>query len=285
MTLEDPRPIDVRHLGHDRVICAWLVGDVIVDPGPASSLAGLLAGLGDVRPRALALTHIHLDHAGAAGTLVRRWPGLEVWVHERGARHLADPSRLLASARRLYGEDMDRLWGEVAAVPEENLRVLAGGETIGPFAVAYTPGHASHHVSYLHEPSRRAFVGDTAGVRIPPSALVLPPTPPPDVDLEAWAASLEAISAWRPRALGLTHFGGVEDPAAQIATMHAQLARAGERGRRLDEEAFCALIRREVAEAADEDTGARYTQALPPEQSWAGLRRYWDKRELSSEQG
>ncbi|MCA1689376.1 MAG: MBL fold metallo-hydrolase [Actinobacteria bacterium] len=282
---DQARPIDVRHLGRDRVICAWLVGDVIVDPGPTSSLAGLLAGLGDVRPRALALTHIHLDHAGAAGTLARRWPDLEVWVHERGARHLVDPTKLLASARRLYGEDMDRLWGEVEPVPEERVRVLRGGETLGPFAVAYTPGHASHHVSYLHEPSGRAFVGDVAGVRIPPAELTLPPTPPPDVDLEAWAASLDAVAAWRPQSLGLTHFGSVEDPPAQLQTMREQLARFGEHARRLDEEVFCALVEREVAGAADAATAASYVQALPPDQSWAGLRRYWSKRELSSGAG
>jgi glyoxylase-like metal-dependent hydrolase (beta-lactamase superfamily II) len=285
VTGDHPRPIDVRHLGHDRVICAWLVGEVIVDPGPSSSLAGLLAGLGDVRPRALALTHIHLDHAGAAGTLVRRWPELEVWVHERGARHLADPSRLLASAERLYGADMDRLWGAFEPVPEANLRVLRGGESIGDFAVAYTPGHASHHVSYLHEPSGRAFVGDVAGVRIPPAGLTLPPTPPPDVDLEAWRASLEAIEAWRPRSLGLTHFGAVDDPPAQLATMREQLERFGDRARRLEEAAFCELLIRELEAATDRPTAARYQQALPPEQSWAGLRRYWAKRELSSADG
>ncbi len=264
------------------MICAWLVGDVIVDPGPTSALPRLLAGLGRTRPRALALTHIHLDHAGAAGALVRRWPDLEVWVHERGARHLVDPSRLLASARRLYGEEMDRMWGEVAPVPEENLRVLRGGEEVGPFAVAYTPGHASHHVSYLHQPSRQAFVGDTAGVRIPPAELTLPPTPPPDIDLEAWRESLDAIEAWQPRSLGLTHFGLVDDPAAQLAAIRGQIDRLREPGRVLDEDAFCAALAAEIARAADEATAASYRQAIPADQSWAGLRRYWSKRELSS---
>ncbi|MGI8802315.1 MAG: MBL fold metallo-hydrolase [Solirubrobacteraceae bacterium] len=282
---DQPRTIDVHHLGRDRVICAWLVGDVVVDPGPSSSVAGLLAGLGDTRPRALALTHIHLDHAGAAGTLVRRWPALEVWVHQRGARHLIDPSRLLASARRLYGEDMDRLWGEVEPVPEENIRVLEGGETLGPFAVAYTPGHASHHVSYFHEPSRRAFVGDVAGVRIAPAALTLPPTPPPDIDLEAWGRSLDAIETWRPRTLGLTHFGSVDDPPAQLETMRRALPRFAERALLLDSDDFTAVLERELAETVDQATAASYRQALPPDQSWAGLRRYWSKRELSSRDG
>ena len=162
---EAPELIDVMHLGRPHVIGAWRVGDVIVDPGPSSSLGALEPMLAEHPPRALALTHIHLDHAGAAGTLAQRFPELEVWVHERGARHLADPSRLLDSATRLYGDQMQRLWGEVLSVPAERLRVLHGGERLGPFSVAYTPGHASHHVSYLHEPSGRAFTGDVVGDR------------------------------------------------------------------------------------------------------------------------
>ena len=124
------RLIDVMHLGRPQVIGAWLIDDVVIDPGPTSCLETLLAGLGDVRPRALLLTHIHLDHAGASGSLVRRWPDLEVYVHARGARHMASPERLVESARMLYGEDMDRLWGEMLPVPEDNLRVLRGDETL-----------------------------------------------------------------------------------------------------------------------------------------------------------
>src|SRR5271165_4037734 len=149
------RVIDCLHLGRERVIGCWQVGELLIDPGPGSCLPTLLDALGGWRPRALLLTHIHLDHAGASGSLVRRWPDLVVYVHERGAPHMADPARLLDSARRLYGDDMDRLWGEFIAVPPERLRVLRGGErlTVGgdEFEVAYTPGHASHHVSYLHE--------------------------------------------------------------------------------------------------------------------------------------
>src|SRR5437588_6149299 len=177
------RVIDLLHLGRERVIGCWQVDELLIDPGPASCLETLIAALAGTRPRALLLTHIHLDHAGASGTLVRRWPELEVYVHERGAPHLADPTRLLDGARRLYGEDMNRLWGEVAPVPESQLRILRGGEALfgGAFEVAYTPGHASHHVSYLHDGT--AFVGDVGGVRIISSALTVPPTPPPDVDL------------------------------------------------------------------------------------------------------
>jgi glyoxylase-like metal-dependent hydrolase (beta-lactamase superfamily II) len=275
---EDPRPIDVRHLGRDRVICAWLVGDVIVDPGPTSSLDALYEGLGDVVPRALALTHIHLDHAGGAGAIVRRWPEVEVWVHERGARHIVDPTRLVASAKRLYGDQMDRLWGEIVPVPAENLRILAGGEQVGPFAVAYTPGHASHHVSYLHQPTGRAFVGDVCGVRIPPSDFVLPPTPPPDIDLEAWQASLDTIEAWQPASLALTHFGGVDDPPGHLVAIREALVRWGDQARQLDEAAFVERMNASIAAATDPRTRTRYGGALPPGQSWHGLTRYWSKR-------
>jgi glyoxylase-like metal-dependent hydrolase (beta-lactamase superfamily II) len=191
------REIDVRHLGRERVICCFALDGVIVDPGPESSHRTLLEALGNEVPRAILLTHIHLDHAGATGALVRRWPHAEVWVHERGARHVVDPSKLVASATRLYGDDMARLWGEIVPVPQENLRVLAGGERVAGFHVAYTPGHASHHVSYLHEATGTAFVGDVGGVRIDGGPIV-PPTPPPDIDLEAWRASLDLVAGWRP---------------------------------------------------------------------------------------
>src|SRR3954466_3632176 len=166
------RGIDVRHMGREKVICAWVVDDVIVDPGPQSAEATLLRELGDFVPRAILLTHIHFDHAGATGSLLRRWPDLPGYVHERGAPHRADPSRLVASASRLYGGEsgLRDTWGEVVPVPEENIEVLHGGETVlGEFRVEEPPGHASHHVAYLHEPSGIAYVGDVAGVRIPPS--------------------------------------------------------------------------------------------------------------------
>src|SRR5215218_7091996 len=166
------RAIGLRHRGNEKVICCWELQDgVLVDPGPQSTEEALLAALGDRQPRALLLTHIHFDHAGAAGALVRRWPDLRVYVHERGAPHLIDPAKLVASAARLYGgeDGLARLWGEVVPVPEANLRVLQGGESgvEGAFRVEYTPGHASHHVCYLHEASGMALVGDMAGVRVP----------------------------------------------------------------------------------------------------------------------
>jgi glyoxylase-like metal-dependent hydrolase (beta-lactamase superfamily II) len=273
-----PRLIDVRHLGRAQVIGAWRVGDVLIDPGPSASLPTLMAQLADDPPRAIALTHIHLDHAGAAGTLARELPDVEVWVHERGAPHLVDPARLLDSATRLYGDDMQRLWGEVLPVPAERLRVLSGGEQLGPFSVAYTPGHASHHVSYLHEPTRRAFTGDVAGVRIGDGPL-LAPTPPPDVDLQAWRASLDTIEAWHPRSLAVTHFGAFDDVAEHLAALRAHLDEVEAWAAEGDEASFVARVR---ARASNGREAGSYGQALPPEQSFQGLTRYLTKRANAS---
>ena len=277
---DDAELIDLLHLGRPQVIGAWRLGDVVVDPGPSSSLQSLLPALEADPPRALALTHIHLDHAGAAGTLVRRFPQLEVWVHERGARHLADPSKLLDSATRLYGTAMERLWGEVLPVPTERLKVLHGGERLGPFRVAYTPGHASHHVSYLHEPSGRAFTGDVAGVRIG-GGRVLAPTPPPDIDLEAWRASIELIEGWRPSSLAVTHFGAYEDVTAHLAALREHLDEVERWAGELDSDGFAAKLRARAGGPGSDGMPGSYAQALPPEQSFQGLRRYLRKREAA----
>jgi glyoxylase-like metal-dependent hydrolase (beta-lactamase superfamily II) len=271
----EPELLDLLHLGTPKVIGAWRVGDVIVDPGPASCLDRLLPALAEAPPRVLALTHIHLDHAGATGSLLRRFPDTEVWVHERGAAHMIDPSRLLRSAGRLYGADMDRLWGEVLPVPAEQVRVLHGGETLGDFEVAYTPGHASHHVSYLHRPSGVAFTGDVTGVRIDP-ACMLAPTPPPDIDLQAWRASLELVEAWRPRSVAVTHFGRYGDVEQHIGALREQLdwvQRLVEDDDQ-DEASFAASIRAMIAGASAPETASAYEQAMPPEQSYQGLARY-----------
>jgi glyoxylase-like metal-dependent hydrolase (beta-lactamase superfamily II) len=273
------REIDILHLGRERVICAHQVGDLIVDPGPASCVERLVGGLGGAVPRALLLTHVHLDHAGATGVLVRRFPELVVFVHESGAPHLVDPSKLLASAGKLYGEDMDRMWGEVAPVPERNVRPLSGGETVEGFRVEYTPGHASHHVCYLHEETGDAYVGDMAGVRIPPSTYTVPPTPPPDIDLDAWRRSLETIEAWRPGALRLTHFGLVEDVGEQIERMRTRLTEWERLSRDSDERSFVEAVEREIRAEAQAGNAGAYLQALGGARLlWLGLERYWRKR-------
>lgn len=273
------RPIDVMHLGRPHVIGCWQVGEALVDPGPESSVETLLEALGDERPRALVLTHIHLDHAAATGALVRRWPDLEVYVHERGAPHLADPSRLLASAERLYGDRMELLWGEIVPVPEANIRPLTGGETVLGMRVAYTPGHASHHVCYLHEESGTAFVGDVAAVLIPGTNLVVPPTPPPDIDVETWFESIELVESWRPERLAVTHFGAIDSPAEHLATVRERLREEANLARELDEQAYERRHRALVAtRASTEEAAEELIQCVPPEYQWRGLDRYWSKR-------
>ncbi len=275
------RHIDLMHLGLERVIATWEVDGVLVDPGPESCTDRLLSELGDdFEPRAILLTHIHFDHAGGTGAVLRRWPDVPVYVHERGAPHLADPARLVSSATRLYGEEgMQRLWGEVIPVPEANLHPLVGGEEVldAAFRVAYTPGHASHHVAYLHADSGRAFVGDVAGVRIPPDDLVIAPTPPPDVDVEAWEHSLDTIAGWAPDALGLTHFGSVEEVGAQLAAareaLRAEVALAASH----DREGFVTAMREKLAAEAPGQVET-YTQAAPLDHLWLGLDRWRSKQ-------
>jgi glyoxylase-like metal-dependent hydrolase (beta-lactamase superfamily II) len=269
------RLIDTMHLGRDRVIGAYDVDGAVVDPGPASTVETLLA---EVEPRALMLTHIHLDHAGASGVLVRRFPKLKVYVHERGAPHLIDPSKLLKSARQLYGDDMEMLWGEVAPVPEENLVVLSGGETVEGFRVEYAPGHASHHVVYLHEDSGDAFTGDVGGVRVPPFEFAIAPSPPPDIDLEKWRASMDMLEAWKPERLGLTHFGFVDDPSAQLDRVRAWIDDWAPRVRDMSQEEFIAEVDALVRSEIGDEAGDSFLQAAPLDHSYLGLERYWRKR-------
>ncbi|HXS45937.1 MAG TPA: MBL fold metallo-hydrolase [Solirubrobacterales bacterium] len=273
------RLIDVMHLGRPHVIGCWQVDDALVDPGPESSMETLLEAIGETRPRALLLTHIHLDHAAATGALVRRWPDLEVYVHERGAPHLIDPSKLLASAGRLYGDQMQRLWGEIVPVPEANVKALAGGESVLGMRVAYTPGHASHHVCYMHEESGTAFVGDVAAVRLPGVDLIVPPTPPPDIDIEAWENSIGIVEGWRPERLALTHFGAIDDPAPHLARVRERLHEEALLARDMPESFYEERHRAQVTLRSESaDAAAELIQCVPPEYQWRGLDRYWSKR-------
>lgn len=290
------RLIDLHHLGHARVIGSWLLGDeLLIDPGPESCLPTLLDGLDGAEPQVIALTHIHLDHAGATGSLLRRFPDAEVWVHPRGARHLIDPSKLLASATRLYGaENMQRLWGEVLPVPAERIREVGGqgkptdaavGEetlespsgALGEIRVAYTPGHASHHVAYLHEDSGTVFSGDVGGVRIAPEGPVLAPTPPPDIDLSAWRVSLERIESWQPQAIVPTHFGRYEDVAEHLGQLRERLDEWEWLAATGDENGFIRALQSRFQVDGDPDAAGSYAQAMPADQSYAGMRRYLDK--------
>jgi glyoxylase-like metal-dependent hydrolase (beta-lactamase superfamily II) len=294
-----PRFIDVQFQGRRRVIATAVLetsdGVALVDPGPSSSLETMLGGLAEIGVRlddvrALLLTHIHFDHAGGAGTLVRRSPGLRVFVHERGARHMIDPSRLYESAKRLYGDQMSSLWGDMDPVPEQNVTVLGDGHHIDigglHLDVAYTPGHASHHVSYFDRTSGVAYVGDTAGIRIGLIDYNIPPTPPPDIDVEAWELSIARIRAWNPRMLFLTHFGPVPDVEPHFERFLSQLRLNTERAERLmqepteeDERArrFAILLEQEIGRLPEADA-ASYRQGIRFEHCWLGLARYWRKK-------
>ena len=273
-------PLDLHHLGRERVIGSYLLetedGPALQDCGPTTCLPALKARLAErgleLRDlRHLLLSHIHLDHAGAAGVLVREHPELQVHVSGIGAPHLIDPSRLEASARRLYGDEFDALWGELAPVPEANVH-LVGVETLG-LATFPTPGHASHHVCYL-DAEGTLYAGDAAGVRIQPSRFVLPPTPPPELDLEAWDRTIDQILARGPKRLALIHFGVADDPERHLAELRERLREWAERVREGASEG-------EFDAAAAADLGpdlAAYEQAMPFWQSYAGLKRYWEKR-------
>lgn len=291
--------IDLQFKGSPRVIATALLtgrdGLTLIDPGPTSCLPALEAGLThrglslrDVR--ALLLTHIHLDHAGAAGTIVERVPGARVYVHERGATHMIDPARLLASATRLYGDQMDALWGPFLPVPASQVTALAGGERLevpgATFAVAYTPGHAKHHVSYFDEHAGMAYVGDTGGIRVV-GDYIIAPTPPPDIDIEVWRESLEVIAAWQPVSLFLTHFGPVTPARAHLArfatvlTEQANAVRDALKAGGSEEDKirrFVDHMRAEARKALPEREARATELAAPFDQLWQGLARYWQKQ-------
>jgi len=274
------QPIDLFHAGAARTVGAYLLdtsgGPALFDCGPSSCIPALKSGLGerglelrDVKH--LLLSHIHLDHAGAAGALVREQPELEVWVSEIGARHLVDPSRLERSARRLYGDTFDELWGELAPVPAANVRIAA--KRAAGLEVFAAPGHASHHVCYFD--GTTLYAGDAAGVRILPSRSVLPPTPPPDVDVEGWYRTLEEIERHAPEQLALIHFGIADDVSRHLAELRSRLDTWAVRVEKGATEA-------EFVEAAKADLpegeGDAYDRAMPFWQSYQGLKRYWDTR-------
>lgn len=276
------RVLDLEFGGSRKAIGVYLVdtddGPALFDCGPSSTLPTLERRLGEqglalIDVRHLLLSHIHLDHAGAAGPIAARHPELTVWVSPVGAPHLVDPSRLERSARRLYGDLFDPLWGELRPVPEGQVR-LAEGDVLGWEAFP-TVGHASHHVSYLRDGTLLA--GDACGVRIPPSDYVLPVSPPPDLDVEAWHATAREIRRRDPERIALIHFGVHDDVRAHLDRFEANLDRWAARvGEGLDEAAFVAAGRADAAEYADE-----YDRVAPLWQSYAGLKRYWEKRGAS----
>ena len=292
--------IDLNWMGRPRSIAALLIESegsaAVVDPGPESTLDALRAGLA-ARDRsvqkldALILTHIHLDHAGACGMLLQENPLLKVYVHDFGATHMIDPSRLLASAGRLYGGDLRTLYGECKPVPQGNLQRLEGGETIrvgeAELETFYTPGHASHHLTFWDRRSRTAFVGDTAGIRVQGDTFLLPATPPPDIDIEIWNQSLAAIASRGPERIFLTHFGFIENPGEHIQLYKAKLAEWAELTRKLlasgmeaseAEKIFVGAMVSEIHSTMPRDTANHYIFNAGLRLSWLGLMRYLRKK-------
>jgi len=276
-------PIDLHHLD-ERIIGCYVLetqdGLALFDCGPTTCIPHLKAGLAErgldlTDIRHLLLSHIHLDHAGAAGVLVRQHPWLQVHVSEIGAPHLVDPSKLEASARRLYGTSFDALWGELAPVPERNVHVV--GDRILGLECFPTPGHAWHHVSYLAADGT-LYAGDAAGVRIAPGSFVMPPCPPPEIDLEAWEQTIDEIERRTPGRLALIHFGTFDDVQEHLAalreTLHTWASRV-EDG--MDEQTFVAAARYDVSQVEPEMTDL-YDEAAPFWHHYQGLARYWRKK-------
>ena len=293
--------IDVEFLGFPGIIAAAVLhgpaGVTLIDPGPTSSLENLRRALGakgiDLRDiRQILLTHIHLDHAGATGTLLSGNPEIEVFVHARGAPHLVDPRKLIASAGRLYGQDMDRLWGDIAPVPAAAIHVLVGGERIASAGrwldVAYTPGHASHHVSFFEASSGIAFVGDTAGVRRGSGVYVMPAAPPPDIDLELWRESERRILEWGPDTLFLTHFGPYHgarphfqqmmDRVVAWSRIVGRLLADASLSEEQRQERFVEETTLELRRVVGVPEAELYERAGSLRYSWQGLARYWRKK-------
>jgi glyoxylase-like metal-dependent hydrolase (beta-lactamase superfamily II) len=289
------RTLDLEFFGTDRLIASFLApgdrGFVLFETGPASSTEALERGvaeagfeLGDLQ--AVFVTHVHLDHSGGAGVLAER-TGCKVFAHPSGAEHLVDPGRkLLPSAERIYGDLMEPLWGTTLAVPEDRLEVVGDGETVKVAGLEvrawHTPGHAVHHVAW--QIGDMVVTGDVAGVRFPGATHVLPPMPPPDIDVDDWRRSLDVLRGLEPKRLLLTHFGAFDDPARHLDELEARLDRWAEMAGRVVAEGGDPKALATALEAADDvemessevapDAVMRYRRLCPMEGNSAGLFRY-----------
>ena len=276
-------PLDLRHDGLERSVGAYLVetpdGLALFDCGPATTFETLreelhARGVEFADLRHLLLSHIHLDHAGAAGLVARANPALTVHVSAIGAPHVVDPSRLEASARRLYGETFDTLFGALIPVPEERVHIVS--DRVAGLDCFPTPGHAAHHVSYLH-PDGTLYAGDAAGVRVAPARFVLPPLPPPEVDLDAWRETFAAIRARRPERLACIHFGVFADVEAHLDRLEATIARwSGWVAGGADEAKFAVAAHADIA-ASDPESADHYLSVVPSWHAFRGLDRYHRK--------
>ncbi|MCA1729209.1 MAG: MBL fold metallo-hydrolase [Actinobacteria bacterium] len=298
--------IDLDFMGTESIIASFLLmGEgtaAIVETGPTSCIERLMRGLKDngVAPEDVEqvfLTHIHLDHSGATGNLMDLLPNATFYVHEVGYPHLVDPSKLLKSASRLYGEEnMDELWGEVRPASEDRLVKLEGGEEIetagGLLSTHYTPGHAYHHLAFYEPQSGFLFAGDVAGVRLPGQSYVKPPTPPPEVDIEAWKGSIESIRKLEPRVLCPTHFGSYEDVERHLGELEQRLEDwlllveermdEGHSQEDIAEELEAKGDAEMLREGADPEDSERYELAANYEMLVAGLMRYVSRQRDNS---
>ncbi|MDB5044415.1 MAG: metallo-beta-lactamase [Deinococcus sp.] len=297
LSLGQVQTLDLRFQDTPGVVASAVfdtgAGLALVDTGPSSTLPALEAGLAALGARLddvrhVLLTHVHLDHAGAAGTVLARVPEARAYVHGRGAPHLSRPERLMASASQIYGDQMEQLWGEFLPVPPDRLTVLSGGEAVqmGQLEVLplYTPGHAVHHLAY--HVGEHLFVGDVGGIRLDQQQTPRAPTPPPDIDLEAWRASIALLRGVEAQTLHLAHFGAYAQSEAHwdalLANLHTDAERvragltAGQEPQALSD-AFTAALLSELREEGA-DLPERYAFACPPWMSVQGLTRYWQRQ-------
>ncbi len=290
--------ISLPFQGEPEIIGSYLLAGgnelAIIDPGPSSMLEHLLAAIREAgfEPEDVThilATHVHLDHAGAAGSLVRRMPRAQVYVHSKGAPHLLDTTRVVASATRIYGARMHSLWGEIEPTPQERLHILEGGDTLHVagrrLEVHYTPGHAVHHVIFFDAHSGELFAGDVAGVRLPGVDYIRPPTPPPDLDLEAWSQSMELVKNLHPDVLYIAHFGPVRNAPQHLARLREKLYTWGDfvlaamREGKDEAEVIRLLIEQTEPElervAQDPHALVRYEIATNYPMTVQGYMRYW----------
>jgi glyoxylase-like metal-dependent hydrolase (beta-lactamase superfamily II) len=293
--------ISLPFLNEHEIIGSYLLAGenelAIIDPGPGSMLEPLLASIREVGfdPQDVThilATHVHLDHAGVTGSLVRMLPKVQVYVHSNGAPHLLDTSKVVASASRIFGGRMKLLWGEIESTPADRLHTIEGGDVLNvagrKLEVHYAPGHAIHHVIFFDAHSGELFAGDVAGVRLPGVDYVRPPTPPPDLDLEAWSESMELVKRLHPDVLYLGHFGASRDVNEHFGRLHEKLYSWGDfvlnamRNGKEEAEIISMLIDKTQPElqrvARDPHALQRYEIASNYPMTVQGYMRYWKKK-------
>jgi glyoxylase-like metal-dependent hydrolase (beta-lactamase superfamily II) len=288
-------------LGENEIIGSYLLAGrdelAIIDPGPGSMVESLLTSIQSVgfdpqEVTHILATHVHLDHMGAAGTLVRQLPRAQVYAHSKGAPHLLDTAKVVASASRIFGERMKLLWGEIESTPQERLSIIEGGDILNiagrRLEVHYTPGHAVHHVIFFDAHSGELFAGDVAGVKLQDVDYVRPPTPPPDLDLEAWSDSINLVKSLRPDVLYIGHFGAIKNIPEHFDLLREKLNSWGDfvlgamRDGKDEAEITALLIEHtkpELLRAAHNSHAIeRYEIATNYPMTVQGFMRYWKKK-------